>query len=145
MTDQVLTVPAPWGLPILLGLQTTWQVEQPAAVGSRLTVRHGPSLDDFAKVVAWCEANQPPARHLMDLVPWNLLLPGPALGEVRVAACEPPLPGRQAYLLRLADPRPIWAAPPAPHPHRADPGALPPAPASCPVGASPGPLFGRQP
>lgn len=141
MTDQVLTVPAPWGLPILLGLQTTWQVEQPAAVGSRLTVRHGPSLDDFAKVVAWCEANQPPARHLMDLVPWNLLLPGPALGEVRVAACEPPLPSRQAYLLRLADPRPIWANQTS-SPRRADQRALPPAPPVRPVAGS---LFDERP
>lgn len=138
MPDPILTVPAPWGLPIMLGLQNTWRVLEPLPVGQRLQIQHGPSGADFSKVLAWCDVNLPPCRRLMDLVPWNLLLPGHVLGTVQVAACDPPNTGRPSFLLHLKDPRPAWATTQPPNPRRADSEAPEPAPPVRPVA---GPLF----
>jgi hypothetical protein len=142
MPDPILTVPAPWGLPIMLGLQPTWQVAWPLAVGQRLQIQHGPSGPDFSKVLAWCEANMPPHKRLMDLVPWNLLLPGHLLGTVQIVACDPPDTGRPSFLMHLKDPQPAWATPSPQPPNPTGWAKRPLDQPSSP--ARPGPLFGTQ-
>ena len=134
-----LIVPAPWGIPIMLGLQPYWTLPHPVAPGARLEVWHTTSAGDFRRVLDWCEAHlqeQRPRRSLVGLLnPWSLVLSDQMVGSIMVSACDPPSQGQPHYHLHLTDPRPVWVRPAAP---------VQTQPYQAPPRANAGPLFGSQ-
>jgi hypothetical protein len=118
----VLTVPAPWGLALVLGLIDRWHHHQPAPAGlvlpAPLEIVQERVSNDYTGALRQVDrlARKRGLGPLMDTIPWQYAMSGP-VGAAVLEACEYGWRERQGlaagWRWAISNPRPAWAAAPA--------------------------------
>lgn len=113
-----LTVPAPWGLALVLGLRTCWHHHRPAPAGlalpARLAIVQERAANDYAGVMRHLDhlCRRRGLGPLACAIPWDYTLPG-LMGQADLVACAAPWRARaglaHGWRWDLINPRPAWA------------------------------------